>query len=441
MVKTGFTLIEGIVAIGLFLLIATALFGMTILIFEGIGQTRVRHTARLLANEKIEEARNLSYEALGIQGGIPAGPIPATEKITLGGLTFTVKTLIKYIDDPFDNEFGDSLNTDYKRVRIEVSWGGHFYSGTNPVILITDIVPKGAETEIGGGTLSLLVFDSQGEVLPGAIVEIINDQVIPEVNLTTVTDDFGRVILPGAKDSVEGYKVTVSKDGYSTDRTYGIEEIVNPVKSYLTVLEKELTEASFSIDKVSNLLISTYGGRGAGFPVVPDLSFRLRGAKIIGTDIDENEVFKFDEILTTDNDGKVNLEEMEWDNYHLTVDNPAYDFAGSNPLLPLSLFPDTEASLSMSFVPASQNSLLILVADAEEEPLASVSARLVNQSVEYDQTTFTGDLSDPDFGYAYFGDLTNLPYDLHLALEGYEEATSSVQISGKTFQKILLNKR
>ena len=79
MKNSGFTLIELIVGLSIFLIIAGALFGMTQLIFENIGQTRVHHTARLLANDKMEEARNLSYDNLGVQGGIAAGPLESEQ--------------------------------------------------------------------------------------------------------------------------------------------------------------------------------------------------------------------------------------------------------------------------------------------------------------------------------------------------------------------------
>lgn len=440
MKSKGFTLVEIIVGLAVFLIIAGALFGITQLTFENIGQTRVRHTARLLANEKMEEARNLSYDNLGVQGGIPAGPLAAEQTVQLGGIAFTVKTSVVFIDDPFDGTApADSLSSDYKRVRIEVSWGGGFSAGSRPTVLISDIVPKGVESEAGGGTLSLLVFNAQGDPFSGADVHIVNSQVLPEVDLNTTSDAFGRVLLPGALASIEGYEITVTKSGYSIDRTYSRAEVANPTKPHLSVIEGEVTEASFAIDKVSTLTINTFGKRESGFPSLPNIEFRLQGEKIIGTDTGENEIHKYDEILTTDSSGLIELNDIEWDNYQIIITDSSYNLAGSNPHLPYSLVPDTAAQISLSLNPETQHSLLVLVTNSQDDPLASASARLVNEGVEYDETVLTGDLQDPDFGQAYFGGLNSIQYSLSVTLENYEEATASMQIDGEVFENIILN--
>lgn len=436
----GFTLIEIIVGLAIFLIVVGALFGMTQLIFENIGQTRVRHAGRLLANEKMEEAHNLSYDSLGTQGGIPAGPLAPQQQVELGGLTFTVKTAVIFIDDPFDGTApADPLSTDYKRVRIEVSWGGGFGSGSRPVVLVSDVAPEGIESAAGGGTLSLLVFDGQGEPFFGADVHIVNSQVLPPVDLNTTSDTFGRVLLPGAPASIESYEVTVTKTGYSTDRTYSRSEVANPTKPHLSIIEGDVTEASFAIDKVSTLTVNTFGNRTSGFPSLPNIEFRLHGEKIIGTDVEENEIYKYDEILQTDSSGQIILENMEWDSYRITVTEPSRNLAGSSPSLPFSLLPDTQVSLALALEPASNNSLLVLVTNPQEDPLASASAHLVHEGTAYDETVLTGDPTDPDFGHAYFGGLNTLQYSLTVSLTGYEEATASVQIDGEVFENIILN--
>lgn len=436
----GYTIIEAIVGAAIFLFITGALFGMAYLVFENIGQTRVRHTARLLANERMEEARNLSYDNLGTSGGIPSGPIAQEEIVGLGGLDFTVKTTIVYVDDPFDGEAPvDTLATDYKRIRVDVSWGGAFTSGKRPVILVSDIVPKGVETSAGGGTLSILVFNAEGGTIGGAEVRIVNSDVAPAVDLTNITDSFGRVLLPGAPVSVGGYKITVTKSDYSTDRTYGEEEVANPTKPHLSVLEGEVTEASFAIDRVSSLTIGSFGSRVSGFPSLGNVQLRLRGNKIIGTDTQENLVYKYDEELETDGSGQLSLENMEFDSYVIEITAAGYNLAGSNPALPFALEPDTEASIDLALENSSQHSLLVLVADSETDPLASASARLVNGALEYDETIETGAPEEPDLGHAYFGNLSPLQYQLTVSLLGYEETTAPVQVNEDTFTTILLN--
>ena len=61
------------------------------------------------------------------------------------------------------------------------------------------------------------------------------------------------------------YRVVVSKLGYSSSRTYGADVVATPDKSDPLVLEGELTELSFSIDKVSSLSVSAMSPWGADY--------------------------------------------------------------------------------------------------------------------------------------------------------------------------------
>ena len=414
----GFTIIEAVVGMAIFLIVTGSLFGITQLVFESIGQTRVRHTARLLANEKIEEARNLSYEDLGTVGGIPAGPIAPIEQVSLGGIIFEVTTTIAYVDDPFDGEApADLVNTDYKRVRVKLEWAGAFASGRRPVVLVTDIVPKEIETNDGGGTLSLLVFNSEGNPLNGADVNIVNSTVNPQVDLTITSDSFGR--------------------------TYGAEEVTNSSKSHITVLEGQVSEASFAIDKVSTLTVKTYGSRLAGFPTLTNVELRVRGEKIIGNDETESPIYKFDELVSTNAGGTYTFSNMEFDSYMFEVVDVSYDLAGSNPALPIGLNADEQLSIDLSLAPDSpgDGSLLVLVADSGDVPLSSSTARLINGLLSYDETIESGDEGDPDFGHAFFNSLNAAAYELTISLTGYEDATSSIQINEDVFTTIILNQK
>ncbi len=112
------------------------------------------------------------------------------------------------------------------------------------------------ETNTGGGTLSILVFDANGLPVNGASVRIENSGLVPAVDFTDETSVSGRLNLPGAPESIEGYKITVAKTGYSSD--YTTDRTVanpNPTKPHATVLEGQKTEVSFAIDLLSNLTI------------------------------------------------------------------------------------------------------------------------------------------------------------------------------------------
>jgi len=148
----------------------------------------------------------------------------------------------------------DTLNTDYKRAKVTVSWSTP--RGDKKIYTISDIAPPGIETTDGGGTLILHTFNSNGLPVAEANVHIYNDTLDPVVDLNLTTNVDGELILPGAPAATSSYQVTVSKTGYSTDQTYAATSTYpNPIRPHLSVLEGQTTEASFAIDTVSVLTV------------------------------------------------------------------------------------------------------------------------------------------------------------------------------------------
>ncbi|MFH0819773.1 MAG: carboxypeptidase regulatory-like domain-containing protein [bacterium] len=255
----GFTLIEVLITIFVASLLVLAIFNMFDYALKIIGTNKSRIGAISLANEKMERIRNLPYNSVGTQGGIPSGSIAQTEQIIRNGVTYTVSTQVIYIDDPFDGTVGgvpaDLLGNDYKRVRINVSWQSYLGSS---VAIISDIAPKGIETNLGGGTLYITVFNANGNPINGANVHIENSAVNPQILIDVLTNAEGHAIFPGAPASIESYKVTVTKTGYSTDQTYDRTiQNPNPTKPHASVFAGQKTDISFAIDLVSSLTIYT----------------------------------------------------------------------------------------------------------------------------------------------------------------------------------------
>jgi prepilin-type N-terminal cleavage/methylation domain-containing protein len=257
--SNGFTLIEVLITILVTSFLVLAIFNMFNYALQIIGTNKARIGAISLANEKMERIRNLPYNSIGTVGGIPSGNIPQTEQIIRNGVIYTVSTQVIYIDDPFDGTVGgtpnDLLGNDYKRVRINVAWSGNF---PDSVSVISDVAPQGIESNVGGGTLFITVFNANGLAVSGANVYIENTNVNPQISINVATDSEGRAIFPGAPTSMESYKITVTKTGYSTDKTYDRDaQNPNPTKPHASVLEGQKTDISFAIDLVSNLTIYT----------------------------------------------------------------------------------------------------------------------------------------------------------------------------------------
>ncbi len=255
--QKSFTLIEIIVGMALMLLVFIGLYGAFQFGMKVVGQSKARVTALAIANRKMEEIRNLPYKDIGTVGGIPPGVVSETEDLAQNSVNFTVKTTIVYVDDPFDGLAPtDTLPADYKRAKIKVSWSG-FFSGE--ITSITDIAPKGIETTAGGGTLKISVFDASGIGVPQATLHVVNTKVSPNIDASYQTDDTGNFVLAGAPTSTEGYQITATKSGFNEDRTYSKSEVANPSKPPASVFEGQVTEISFSIDRLSDFSIETRG--------------------------------------------------------------------------------------------------------------------------------------------------------------------------------------
>lgn len=434
----GFSLVETLVALAVLAIFFAAIAAIFQQILQNVGESRVRTTALAVAQEKMEIVRNLSYDDVGTSGGIPQGPIAQTETTTINTQDFTITTSVVYIDDPFDSQApADTIATDYKRVRIEVTWEGA-YPSRYPVTLVSNIVPKGIESIGSGGTLFLQVFNANSTPIANAVVTIDNDTIVPAIHLQTLSDTNGLVILPGSPACTECYEISVTKNGYSTHRTYGIDEVANPLLPHATVIEGQISQMSFTIDETSLVTINSVGSRSSGYPPVANVFFTLRGSKIIGYDTNDEPVYKYS-YSTNTGGGSVQIVNLEWDTYTIDLTNSAHNLGGSNPLSPFAVPPKTNQQISMVNISKSINSLLVSVTDANNVLLASASAKLTNTATSYDVTIPTGATGAADFGQAFFPSLAANTYDLSITLDGYQEATASLPISGAHIETVTLN--
>ncbi len=253
--EKGLTLIEALVSVLLVSIIFLGIIGAFGLNMKVLSQSKARSNALALANQRLEEIRNLPYNDVGTIGGVPSGQIPQAEEKTINGIKFTRRTTIIYIDDVFDRVLPqDLVPTDYKRARVSVSWENMIGKS---VVMISDVSPKGVETTVGGGTLAITVLNASGIGVNQANIRIINGSVNPAIDASYQTDDYGTFMLVGAPASQESYNIIVTKTGYSQDKTYNVQEVANPQKPYISVYEGNLTEIGFAIDEVSNLTVET----------------------------------------------------------------------------------------------------------------------------------------------------------------------------------------
>ncbi len=268
--KKGFTLVEVLVGTALILIIFVGIFGAYQLGLKVIGQSKARAIATALGNQQIERVRNLPYEKVGVAGGYPSGDIPAVQSTTTNNIEYTIETRVDYIDDEFDglapnDDCPDECDetkcpNDYKKIRVKVSWPGKFGGEVkfNTIVVPRDIYQECGET---GGVLLISAFNAKGEAVEFPYFEVEN---LDTGLIKTAHPEQGeyRFVLP---EGIDVYKIKITKDGYSSEQTYGSGDVYNgqvintpiPERSHAKVLEGQLSEVSFCIDKLSKFLIKT----------------------------------------------------------------------------------------------------------------------------------------------------------------------------------------
>ncbi len=435
--KQGQFLIEVVIAVGVMLMFVHAFFTLITASYQILAQSRSQVAARAIATEKMEIIRNLSYDDVGTQGGVPPGNLLQEETAVRNGQSFNVYTSIIYQDDPYDNLAPtDTLPADYKTARVQVTWNNDVFPNQQQITLITDISPYGVESNASGGTLRLLAFDSHGAPVPQASFHISAPSATPPVDLIQVADDFGMVEIIGTPACTSCYSITVTKTDYSTDRTYTTSEVANPSQPPLSVLENEITQASFSIDQLAQVNFYSVSPGSSNYQALGNIDFHLTGSKTIGTDSGGNPVYKLDQSYTTDASGYLSLQ-LESDSYTLDLDNVNYDLGGSLPFSPVAI--NSASNVDVKFIAASHHghSLLTQIQDASGTPIPLANVRIYD--LNFDGSDVAGDVDLPDSGQVLFTPLNEDIYTLEVTHQDYDDYSTSATISGPTKEIVIMN--
>ncbi len=256
----GVSFIELLVTIAVMSLVFGGLMASLQYVMKLITSTKMATSALSLANERIEYVRSLSYNAVGTVGGIPSGLLPQHATTSMNGVTFHERLVIQYKDSPDDGEGAADTNgilADYKEVKVEYSWNDG--TGTSTLFLLTNVVPPGIESTLGGGTLTVNVFDANVLPVSGAEVHIYNNTGTSTIDTIRYTNVNGTAVFAGAP-ALASYEITVSGVGYSVDATYAATTSnPNPVTPHAAVIESDVSTLDFQIDRLSDLLIRTVG--------------------------------------------------------------------------------------------------------------------------------------------------------------------------------------
>lgn len=439
----GFTLIETLIAAGLFVVIALAIYQAYGNILEIIVRNQWRSDAISILHNEIEIIRSMKYEDIGILNGSPAGMIALSKDVAMDGNTFTVSAAVRSIDDPFDGTFGgfpnDTAPADYKLVEIEAVCNS--CSGFGKVSLTTTVAPKGLENTSNNGALFINVFDANGNPVSDANVTITNSALTPQITINDRTNNNGVLQLVDIPTSTMAYQIAVSKAGFSSDRTYPPGEVgnPNPTKPDATVVSQAITSISFAVDRTSSLNINTSDDTCNG---VGSVDFGLNGTKLIGTNPD---VLKYSQIFTSDSNGQQPISSLEWDTYNIINNDQEYDLIGTIPLSSFSIIPATTTNLSMVMAPKNPSALLVTVRDGNGQPVNNAVAELTKTG--YSQSFYTGrrSLSQTDWSGAGYSsqsgnvDTETAPGEIKLTEIGGSYSTTSEWLISNTIDFGTLN--
>lgn len=166
---------------------------------------------------------------------------------------------------------------------------------------------------------------------------------------------------------------------------------------------------------------------------IPNVSFHLKGEKIVGRDSNENQIYKFSDNFQTNSEGEIQLQNLEWDFYHFSdfkKDSQVLNLAISKPEQPVFLEPDTNLEVLLHL--EAQNSLLLTVLDSETlKPIFSAKVTLFDS--DFSQTQYTN-----KDGQTIFIPLESQTYNLNIEAPGYSLSSKPVFVSGQSTKTILL---
>lgn len=260
---SGLSLIEVIVAMLVFAMIAT-----------GVGYTMIAALHLTRDSTARQQAANLASQEIDLTRSIDNlfNLVDKTTTETLNGVTYTIKRTARWVSDPNVDQrcgIGGGILR-YKRVNVTVAWTG-MTSGTPTVHADTLIDPGVRINDPDLGTVLISVSDSSGEPVAGATVTVTPATPANGANSLSAqpapTDSLGctyaLMVDPG------NYDVTVSKSGY-------VDITQNAAPSVLVNVAKSSASAAMATLDLGASFPISYGTNYAGTVTVPgnlDASF------------------------------------------------------------------------------------------------------------------------------------------------------------------------
>ena len=356
----GFTLLEALMSMAIFVIIALGVIGAYAALTSSVKVAREKTILATLADNYMEIVKNMPYSQVGTIFGSPNGPLADfSNSITtkIESYIYRIYYEVTFVDDPADGVAPtDTEAADYKQVKM------HITNTVNGKVtsFVTNVVPKGLEGTLNAGALMINVINSTGQPVANANIHIESTTTAPTIILDRTSNSSGQLIEVGLAAKTNGYRIVVSKPGYSIDTTYPITvSNPNPIKPDATIIDGQVTQITFTIDLLSNLTIRTLDSFCQNLSGV---NVNVRGAKLIGSLPD---VYKFNNNYSSVN-GSIDLPNIEWDTYTPTLlTGQSWVLRGTSPIQKIDVLPGTSQVFTMILgTNTTAYSLLVIVKDA-----------------------------------------------------------------------------
>jgi type II secretory pathway pseudopilin PulG len=261
----GFTLIEVLLAMVLFVMVAAALAGVLVSAVNARGVARQKTVAEQTAIEQVEKVRKYAYDNLGFVGGNPSGTIPTSEAsktVTVTGVRLLVTTTIAYVADPTPTSYATSAN--YKRVVVTVRRESDSRLLTRQVTYVAPPAraPLGG---IGNAIVNVQVVDyGSNTPVEGATVSLATGPSAPRSDTTDVT---GTVTFPAlTPNPVSGatayYDISASSSGYVT-----LSDDVSPgTAAHVQLGPGQTLNTAIRIYRPAELTVRVHRSDGSNYP-------------------------------------------------------------------------------------------------------------------------------------------------------------------------------
>ncbi len=383
----GFTVVEFVAAAAILLIIAMSVMSVFAYATQASQSSAVRVDALNLANERLELARNLPYDEVGVinaDGTPPDIPGAIETPVEVGG-RFVVDTDVSWARDP---DTGRAL---YKEVLVTVSWGE---DSDSRIELSSNIFGK--SSLVNTGDLSVLVLDAEtNEAMSGVAV------VITPVSGTArsiATDDAGEAFY-GYLSTGE-YQLQCTKAGYIYDSA-------------------ALSSVNVAADLLTSVVVRMQRPSSARITVVDDSDVPIPGATVTLSRSGAP-----DRTATTSVSGAVDFDDLLVADYTATAVKDGY----SQGSVTVAISAGGQA-LSQTIKLTARRGLVVRTSDSADVPVSGVTVSVRQSSWPFAHVSGSPRITSASGEVAFEG-LANATYTVTVEKAGYTTQIRSVTYDG-----------